>query len=132
MGGSASGDGDGVVYSLTPPAAGQPAWTQAVIHSFQGSDGFYPYAGLIFGPGGILYGTTQDNTNGNDGSVFSLTPPAAGQADWTENTLYIFQGGSTDGAYPYAPLLLNKTGDLFGTTYFGGTDGRGTVFELTP
>ena len=130
MGGSVSGEG--VVYSLTPPAAGQTIWTQTVIHTFQGTDGYFPYAGLIFGPAGILYGTTQDNTNGNKGSVFSLTPPETGQTDWAENTLYIFQGGATDGAYPYAPLLLNKAGDLFGTTYFGGTGGRGTVFELTP
>jgi len=63
--------------------------------------------------------------------VFKLAPPAAGQTEWTETTLYNFQGGS-DGAYPYGGVVRDSAKDLFGTTAEGGTHKFGTVFEIKP
>jgi uncharacterized repeat protein (TIGR03803 family) len=64
------------------------------------------------------------------GTVFKLTPPAKGQTVWTGTVLYGFKGGS-DGTDPYAGLIADKQGALYGTTSLGGS-GSGTVFKLTP
>ncbi len=95
------------------------------LHSFQGgSDGAYPYAGLVTNSG-KLYGTTYIGGATNQGTVFEMTP-GGGKA-----VLYSFRGGS-DGAYPYAALIADKNGNLYGTTFFGGPAGIGTVFKVTP
>jgi uncharacterized repeat protein (TIGR03803 family) len=131
----AGGDsnGDGTVFELSPPVAGQSAWTESVLHTFQGheGDGAYPYGGLIFDARGAVYGTAEAGGTGCCGEVFKLTPPAAGQTDWTETALYNFPGGS-DGAYPYGSLVRDTAKNLFGTTSGGGASGYGTVFEITP
>ena len=132
----------GSVYSLTPPATGQTAWTETVLYSFQGgTDGIYPIAGLTpDGQGGFFGTTTQGGTGtcplffglSGCGTVYRLTPPAQGQTAWTETVLYSFQGG-TDGNQPASRLLLEPTtGVLYGITFIGGTYGAGTVFALTP
>jgi uncharacterized repeat protein (TIGR02543 family) len=136
-----SSNGCGTVFELTPTAGG--GWTEQVLHSFNGNgtDGFYPQAGLIFDAAGNLYGTTQfgGNFGGNCytfgcGTVFELMPSRGG--GWTEKLLYNFTGG-TDGAEPYAGLIFDAAGNLYGTAAYGGTHyycytGCGTVFELTP
>ena len=61
--------------------------------------------------------------------MFELTPQAGG--GWTEKVLYSF-GSGTDGFAPYSGLVFDAAGNLYGTTYYGGTYSRGTVFELTP
>jgi uncharacterized repeat protein (TIGR03803 family) len=122
---------NGIVFKLTPPAKGVSAWTPTVLHSFVGGDGANPiFGGLIFDKQGALHGTTYRGGTGNNGIVFKLTPPAKGLTAWTETVLHGFTGGS-DGANPYAGLIANH-GALYGTTYFGGTAGNGTVFKLTP
>jgi uncharacterized repeat protein (TIGR03803 family) len=73
---------------------------------------------------------------GNNGTVFKLTPPAKGQTAWTETVLYHFTGGS-DGSLPYAGLIADNSGALYGETQQGGSgcpqvNGCGTVFKLTP
>ena len=84
------------------------------------------------------FGTTVNGGRYNQGTVFNLTPPAAGETGWTENVLYSFQGGLIDGANPYAGLIMDASGTLYGTTAFGGgdcrsqPDGCGTVFQLVP
>ena len=119
----------GAAFELTPPAAGQTQWTEAVLYNFKGgSDGAKPYAGLIFDTYGSLYGATLNGGASNVGTAFQLTPPAAGQTQWTETMLYTFLGGS-DGADPYAGLIFDTSGALYGTTKLGGI-GNGTVFEL--
>jgi uncharacterized repeat protein (TIGR03803 family) len=130
--------GCGTVFKLTPPAAGQTQWTESVLYSFQGgTDGVYPSAGVIFDRQGALYGTTLEggspNCNGGCGTVFKLAPPAAGEQQWTESVLYSFQGGS-DGIGPYAGLIFDREGALYGTTSEGGGPGfgYGTVFKLAP
>jgi uncharacterized repeat protein (TIGR03803 family) len=122
--------GAGTVFELTPTAGG--GWTETVLHSFNpnnGTDGFNPYAGLIFDAAGNLYGTTYYGGSYGGGTVFELTPAAGG--GWTETVLRSF-GNGTDGFWPYAGLIFDHAGNLYGTTEYGGTHNYGTVFELTP
>jgi uncharacterized repeat protein (TIGR03803 family) len=127
--------GCGTVFELSPPAEGQTAWKETVLYRFAGgSDGQNPEAGLIADDSGALYGTTEGGEYGNAGTVFKLTPPAKGQTNWTEAVLYNFcsQPGCSDGKNPYAGLIADKEGALYGTTETGGRGGNGTVFKLTP
>lgn len=130
------GSGHGVVYELSPTPNGP--WLERVIHTFTGGvDGGEPYASLILDRSGNLYGTTT--TGGilpgggtGDGVVFELSPNGGGA--WTETPLYTF-AGKPDGANPYASLVFDGNGDLWGTTSNGGQGsglGNGVVFELTP
>ncbi len=91
------------------------------------ADGELPYAGLIQGANGNLYGTTLAGGTSGTGTVFEITP--AGQL----TTLYKFcsQPGCTDGAAPFAGLV-QANGNFYGTTEAGGTSGYGTVYEITP
>ena len=105
------------------------------------TDGIQPSAGLIEDASGNLYGTTKGGgiTNSSDcntgscgyGTVFELTPSGSGFA---KTVLYNFcsQSFCSDGANPYAGVIEDTSGNLFGTTYNGGANGGGTVFELTP
>ena len=124
--------GMGVVYELSPPPGGESApgaWTETVLHDFNGSDGAYPYAGLALGASGALYGTTEFGGSSGYGTVFELTPPASGGA-WTETVLYNYAGGA-DGCCPYDVPVIGANGALFGTTVAGGSSGKGVVFKLS-
>jgi uncharacterized repeat protein (TIGR03803 family) len=128
--------GAGTVYELTPNAGG--SWEEKILHNFSnnGTDGYEPFAGLIFDAAGNLYGTTYYGgaygVSGNytGGTVFELTPAAGGI--WTETVLHNFNDNGTDGNNPEADLIFDATGNLYGTTFEGGVYGYGTVFELTP
>jgi len=128
--------GFGNVFSLTPPAAPGGAWSETVLHAFNGKDGFAPFGSVVIGAGGVLYGTTYLLGPAKWGTVFSLTPPVSPGGAWTETTLHAFSGtdapGSTDGGAPQAPVTIGGGGVLFGTTTYGGTYGTGTVFALSP
>src|SRR5271165_1152285 len=124
-GGTHSG---GTVFELSPGAGG--TWTEQVLHNFSGTDGNYPGAGLIFDAAGNLYGTTYTGGTYSIGTVFELSPQAGG--GWTETVLHNFDATGTDGAFPEAGLIFDAAGNLYGTTFEGGTYGSGTVFELTP
>jgi uncharacterized repeat protein (TIGR03803 family) len=121
------------------------AWAQtgSVLYSFcaqeKCSDGEYPFAGLVFDQKGNLYGTTAWGGTSNPegcydyyvygcGAVFKLTPGG------NETVLYSFCGKAncTDGANPYAGLVFDQKGNLYGTTLFGGAHGSGVVFKLSP
>lgn len=132
---SAGGNGfglDGTAFELSP--AGGGAWSFAVIHSFGAyeTDGFNPTAGMIFDADGNLYGTTFGGGTDLGGTVFELSPAAGGA--WTEQVLYNFASPTADGIHPEAGLIFNSSGNLFGTTRYGGAHGSsssgGTVFEL--
>jgi hypothetical protein len=147
--------GCGTVYELSPPAQPGGAWTEKVLYSFQGGDdGNVPVGDLVFDKAGNLYGATLfgggEGTNCNNlygycGTIFELSPPKASvSGGWTEKVLYSFEGiGSQgtigDGGNPNGGLVLDETGTVYGTTYFGGSgtaicrpQGCGTTFELLP
>ncbi len=134
--GGAVGFNDGTVFALASPGTRGEPWTETVLHSFIGgltnnTDGGVPTAGaLIVGQGGLLYGTTEAGGVSDLGTVFSLLPPTSGSA-WTETVIYSFVD-ETDGFFPLAGLLAGKDGSLYGTTYAGGPNLQGTIFQLTP
>lgn len=122
------------------------AQTESVLYRFQGgSDGANPQASLIADSAGNLYGTTTYGGGSalcvvfagkpaGCGTVFKLSRNPSGV--WTESVLYSFQGGS-DGAEPFAGLVMDSKGNLYGTTGYGGDSqcsafGCGAVFQLTP
>ncbi len=125
--------GAGTVFRLTAPAKGKTVWTEVAIHSFDGKkkDGAYAYAGVVRASSGVLYGTTRDGGTHNFGTVYSLTPPAEGKTAWTETVLHDFTNAA-DGGNPYAGLVLDSTGALYGTTNGGGAQSSGVVYKLTP
>ena len=124
--------GCGVVFMLSPPARQGGDWVETILYRFQGGEAATPEAGLIFDAAGNLYGTTSHGGASNDGTVFKLTPPSAPGGNWTETTLYEFQGGN-DGEYPVASLAFDKSGNLYGTTLFGGGPPQvGIVFQVSP
>jgi uncharacterized repeat protein (TIGR03803 family) len=96
-------------------------------------DGELPPAGVIESRSGHLFGTSRSGGANGWGTVFQLTPPAAGNRRWQETVLYSFcsQTGCADGAGPLAGVIIDRAGDLYGTTaYLGGSYIDGTVFEL--
>ena len=127
-GGSANcgGTGCGTVFELSPNGGG---WTEKVLYSFTGAggDGANPYSGVIFDQSGNLDGTTRQGGPAANGTVFRLTPNGS---SWTENILYGFPS-INDGYWPYGGLMLDHSGNLFGTTSSGGLNGGGTAFEVT-
>jgi uncharacterized repeat protein (TIGR03803 family) len=129
----------GVVFKLTPNQA-HSAWTQTVLYSFcpgggTCADGRGPNGSLITDTAGNLYGTTFTGGNAKGaGVVFELMPNQAHTA-WTQSVLYRFcpgGGNCTDGEYPYASLIMDASGNLYGTTRSGGGNDVGVVFQLTP
>ncbi|MGA2373790.1 MAG: choice-of-anchor tandem repeat GloVer-containing protein [Candidatus Korobacteraceae bacterium] len=124
---TAGGTGDnGVVFKLTHSGSG---WTESVLHSFTGSpDGSGPLSAVTFDNSGNLYGTTLEGGTADDGTVYQLTPSGSG---WTEEVIYAFQG-SNDGAFPYAGVVLDPEGNLYGATFYDGAYNGGAVFELMP
>jgi hypothetical protein len=124
-------NGCGTVIQLVPPAQGQTAWTENTIYSFTGgADGCNPN-NVVIDAKGNLFGTSAYGGNAGNGTAFELIPPGNGQTDWTEQTIWGFQGG-TDGASSYAPPTLGKGGVVYGTTAYGGNSNGGTVFALSP
>jgi len=101
-----------------------------VLYNFTGgTDGGTPYEGLTLDTTGNLYSTTTAGGASGNGTVFKLTKNSDGS--WTESVLYSFSGG-TDGATPWAAVTFDASGNLYGTTQYGGTSSAGTVFELVP
>jgi uncharacterized repeat protein (TIGR03803 family) len=130
--GSSCGAGYGGVYKID--AVGK----QMVLHSFESTDGSYPTSVLLLDTRGNLYGTTEGGGNFQQecltagcGVVFELSPQSDGR--WKAATLYMFcpQPGCGDGSLPrQGPLLMDSSGNLYGTTATGGADGNGVVFKL--
>jgi len=113
--------GYGAVYEITNTGF------FAVLYSFTGgSDGAYPLASLVTDASGNFYGTTEQGGTSGLGVVFKLAPGG------TETVLHSFTGGGDDGANPLANLIMDASGNLYGTTVYGGADDLGTVFEVSP
>jgi uncharacterized repeat protein (TIGR03803 family) len=122
-------ESSGTVFELTPTGNGN--WSETVLYGFGYSgDGTNPVGGLVFDTAGNLYGTTLTGCDNDGGAVFQLTPQGGGY--WTEQLLYCFESNGTDGRQPNAGLVIDSSGNLYGTATIGGTYNRGTVFELTP
>ena len=94
-----------------------------ILHSFSGTDGKQPHAGLSMDALGNLYGTTNEGGNANLGTVFEIT--ASGEF----STLYSFKS-RTDGYEPNGGVILDEGGNLYGATRFGGDAGYGTIYKL--
>jgi len=126
---------ESVLYSFTGGADGTPnsggGWTESVIHQFKGGkDGAAPGTiRLVFDATGNLYGTTTQGGTHGYGNVFRLKPNSDGT--WTESVLHQFKGGK-DGETPWAGVVFDASGNLYGTTVYGGADRYGVVFRLTP
>ncbi|MGA2593138.1 MAG: choice-of-anchor tandem repeat GloVer-containing protein [Bryobacteraceae bacterium] len=124
-GSTACGGGCGVVYRLTPSSGG---WTETVLHRFAGgADGLVPYPGVVIDTAGNVYGATLGGGAGTLGTVYELAP---GSGTWTHSVLHSFTG-TPDGSTLYATPVLDSAGNLYGTTYTGGTHNKGTVFTIT-
>lgn len=139
--GATSGGGShgyGTIVRLTP----QPTvcrttrcpWLERTMYSFLGDiDGAYPgYGDVSFDAAGNLYGTTIDGGGGlcNDdtcGTVYKLSH-SGGQ--WLESIIYQFSQGTIPGFSPYSGVILDNSGNLYGTTTTQGPNRGGTVFEL--
>jgi uncharacterized repeat protein (TIGR03803 family) len=128
-------DDRGIVFRLTPVGTGGWPWRETVLHSFtQGADGANPLAGLVFDAKGDLNGTTSwaGGLYAN-GTVFRMRQQPGG--GWRLATLHVFPG-SPDGATPWDRVILDRAGNLYGTTEYGGTGGCqggcGTVFKVRP
>ena len=131
--------GCGTVFQLKRVNSG---WVFDLLYSFHWTDGAAPEAGVVFGPNGILYGTTPWGgilnehfcTSTGCGVVFSLVPPAtvckSALCPWTETVLYKFTGGHTDGFVPlYGNVIFDSSGNLYDTNI---GDEAGVVYELSP
>jgi uncharacterized repeat protein (TIGR03803 family) len=125
---SRGASGSGTIFTLIPGAGGK--WKLKVLHTFQGTTGGVPSAGLIFDPAGNLYGTTAEGGAHEAGTVFQLTPGTNGK--WTFKSIHSFNSNGHDGTNPLAGLTLDAAGNLYGTTHDGGAHTYGIVYQLTP
>jgi uncharacterized repeat protein (TIGR03803 family) len=116
----------GIVYELS---SSRRVWHEKVLHAFTGgADGGVGSLGpLLLDKGGQVYGVTEEGGAHGAGTVFELSQKS--KKSWKLTTLYAFKG-TPDAGSPYGGLTADASGDLFGTTYYGGTSGYGSVFEL--
>ncbi len=124
-------NGYGTVFELSPKTGG--SWTEKLLHSFtnDGVDGTNPFSSVILDAAGNLYGTTIGGGAFASGTAYELMHTSGG--GWTEKILHSFPDSSgTDGSDPWPGLRFDAAGNLYGSTQFGGADGAGTTFKLTP
>ncbi len=135
----------GILILVSPALARSK---EKVLYSFEGGtgDASYPVGGLVFDGAGNLYGASNQGGGfcppAQCGTVFQLAPPAQKGGKWTESVLYIFKGNiAGDGNTPVGSVIMDKAGNLYGTTGYGGNGscvllgtkvGCGTVYELSP
>lgn len=138
-----------LLLALAIAVSASAEWKESLLYSFEGiPDGSTPAGGVVFDPQGNLYGTTMNGGSSSCpsfqqcGTVFEILPPANQGDSWTETVLYVFRGNTYgDGASPFGGLIIDSSGNLYGTTGVGGTGscsvlgtlmGCGTVYELSP
>jgi len=119
--GNLYGTTTGTVFQLTPGGV------YTVLYTFgsQAGDGSSCYAGLVMDSAGNLYGTTLYGGSAGNGTVFEVTGLGS------EKVPYDF-GGTPDGSYPYSALTIDPSGNLYGTSHYGGSAGLGAVFKVVP
>ena len=120
--------GCGTVFMLSPSSSAP--WLKSTLYAFSSTDGQNPTGSLILDSAGNLYGTTEYGGRSQAGTVFMLTKSTS--APWVQTQMYTF-AGSTDGANPYAGVIRDSSGNLYGTTVYGGSNASlGSVFEISP
>ena len=136
-------DGAGNIYGMTPTGgryglgtiykiheASPGVWTLTVLHAFTGgADGATGSAGRMILRGRRLYGAATAGGQYGSGVVFELNARGVGERD--VKTLYAFRG-QPDASFPYGALLFDRSGNIYGTTYYGGANGIGAVYKLSP
>ncbi len=128
-GNNACEGGCGVVFELSPD---DKSWTETVLYTFQGKDGYEPLGPVTFDSSGNLYGTTEWGGVYGSGTVFKLSQR---RGQWSEEILHSFNFDTSDGDEPGYGVTLDSKGNIYGTTEFGGMEGQqgwGTAFKLTP
>jgi len=129
-------ENQGTVFEVQPPPRACNTaicyWNETVIHLFsgEGDDGFYPFYGILsFDQAGNLYGTTLDGGAYDYGEVFELSPSSGG---WSFSAPVSFQYSNNGAWSPYYGVIIDPAGNLYGTTWYGGTAEAGTVYEASP
>jgi uncharacterized repeat protein (TIGR03803 family) len=136
-------DGAGNIYGMAPTGgayglgtiykihqASNRAWVFGVLHAFTGgTDGATGSAGRMILRDGRLYGAVTAGGRYGSGVVFELNAGGFGERDL--KILYAFRG-QPDGSFPYGALLFDQSGNIYGTTYYGGANGIGAVYKLSP
>ena len=125
--------GFGAVMKLAQDKGGK--WVQSVVYSFRGfefNDGAAPNY-LLLDDQGNIYGIAASGGSANCdicGTIFKLTRQTGG--GWSETTLHFFGSGGNDAIYPFGRLVIDRAGNLYGSSEGGGQYGNGAVFELSP
>jgi uncharacterized repeat protein (TIGR03803 family) len=115
------------VFKLTPNGNG--SWNERLLYSFNpATEGYGPWATVIFDQAGNLYGTTHGGGAYGFGTIFKLKPTAKG--NWSATALHLFR--NHPGALPRSGLIFDGHGSLYGTTYGDGKKTHGSVFEISP
>jgi len=112
---------DGTVFRISPSGS----YTNLYFFGSYHFDGVNPSGGLVLGGDGNFYGTTSLGGTNNAGTVFRISPGG------NYTSLHSFAGHPADGEQPIAGLVQGNDGNLYGTTYFGGTNDDGTVFRIS-
>jgi uncharacterized repeat protein (TIGR03803 family) len=135
-------DPSGNIYGMTPTGGAYGLGTiykirqdngasdLQVIHAFTGgADGASGSAGRMILRHGHIYGAATTGGTYGSGVLFELRP--RGRGEWDFRTIYSFRG-QPDGTFPYGALLFDRLGNIYGTTYYGGANGIGSVYQLSP
>ena len=131
--GGAEGCACGTIFKLTPspppPRTALTPWHEVLLHQFSDfTDGSNPTGSLVFDHADNLYGTTNNGGSTNGGTVYELTQSGG---SWTLTDIHVFAPIS-DGFNPEGGVVMDASGNLYGTTEYGGSNDDGTVFELSP
>jgi uncharacterized repeat protein (TIGR03803 family) len=123
-------NGYGTVFELTPGPNGK--WSEVILHNFNNGEGIAPHCRLAFDKAGNLYGTASAGGTFGRGTVFKLSPSPSGT--WSMIVLHSLAQDGTEGSGPWAGLIFDAQGNLYGTAPRGGGDpgspGHGVVFEI--
>ncbi len=125
------------IFELTPPTSRDGAWKYALLYTLNPNDGGSIAGSLVFDAAGNLYGAAElggDLNCGNSagcGTVFELKRPTTKGGKWHFNVLHTFTG-TPDGAQPFAGVTFDRGGNLYGTTWEGGSYGWGAVYRVSP
>jgi len=133
------GLGCGVVFELKRPTKNGGNWAFSVLYAFTGNpDAALPVTGVTLDQKGNIYGTTNNGGTYGYGTVYRVSPPTQKGGPWTETVLYSLDSGTNMGSNAEGPVTFDESGNMYGTTAFGGDlncsggFGCGVVFELSP